>query len=109
MTKPRYLLVGGLVAMGFDSSGNYLLTISHSGRGVFATDTWVRVSRDDKPQYPEDGKAIGIGPIVGEVIKVEQRDETRDKIEMMSPDGKYRLLGESEGITLMEKTPNQAL
>ena len=31
---PRHLFVGGLVAMGFDSAGKYLLTISHSGRGV---------------------------------------------------------------------------
>ena len=30
-----YLHIGGLVAAGFDPSGAYLLTITHSGRGVF--------------------------------------------------------------------------
>jgi len=39
MTYPKYLFVGGLVAMGFDPSGKFLLTITHSGRGVFATET----------------------------------------------------------------------
>ena len=36
----KYLSVGGLVAMGLDETGNYLLTVTHSGRGVFDTRTW---------------------------------------------------------------------
>jgi hypothetical protein len=49
--------------MGFDASGEYLLTISHSGRGVFSTRTWERVSRDPELVYPEGGFGLGIGPI----------------------------------------------
>jgi len=101
MSQPKYLLVGGLVAMGFDASGKFLLTVSHSGRGVFSTDTWERVARDYGLSYPDGGKALGIGPLEGQVIKVEQRDQTRECIEMKSPDGKYRLVGESDGITII--------
>ena len=46
-----YLHVGGLVAAGFDPSGAYLLTITHSGRGVFATQTWSRVARNTELAY----------------------------------------------------------
>jgi hypothetical protein len=35
-----YLHVGGLVAVAFDETGRYLLTVSHAGRGVFDTATW---------------------------------------------------------------------
>jgi hypothetical protein len=33
---------------------------------------------------------------------VEERDENREQIHMTSPDGKFRLLGESDGITITE-------
>ena len=39
----RYLHIGGVVAVGYDASGAYLLTITHSGRGVYSTQTWERV------------------------------------------------------------------
>ncbi|MEX0726212.1 MAG: hypothetical protein WD065_08085 [Planctomycetaceae bacterium] len=68
MTK--HLFIGGLVAAGFDASGAYLLTVSHSGRGVFETTTWERVARDIHLAYPENGRAIGIGPIDGVSIPV---------------------------------------
>src|SRR5476651_2004795 len=42
----KYLHVGGLVAFGFDVSGDYLLVITHAGRGVFCTSSWHRVARD---------------------------------------------------------------
>src|SRR6185436_16580038 len=100
MAQPKHLFVGGLVAMGFDASGKYLLTVSHSGRGVFSTDTWERVARDATLAYPTGGEAVGIGPIDGQVIGVEERDERRDRIELQSPDGRFRLVGESDGITL---------
>jgi hypothetical protein len=45
MSETKHLLVGGLVAMGFDNTGKYLLTVSHSGRGVFVTETWKPVAR----------------------------------------------------------------
>jgi hypothetical protein len=103
MMYPKHLFVGGLVAMGFDPSGKFLLTVTHSGRGVFATETWERVARDPALAYPDDGKAVGIGPIDGQVIDVQERDERREQIVMQSPDGRFRLLGESEGITISEQ------
>jgi len=58
-----FLLIGGLVAVGFDPTGEYLLVISHSGRGVFSIKTWTRVARDVELSYPESGIGVGIGPI----------------------------------------------
>lgn len=40
----RYLHIGGLVAVGFDLSGGFLLVITHSGRGVFSAQTRERVA-----------------------------------------------------------------
>jgi hypothetical protein len=100
MTQPKHLFVGGLVAMGFDSSGKYLLTITHSGRGVFSTETWQRVARDTTLAYSNDGMAIGIGPIDGQTIFVTERNERRERIEIQSPDGRFHLVGESDGITV---------
>jgi hypothetical protein len=104
MTYPKHLFVGGLVAMGFDATGKFLLTVTHSGRGVFATETWERVARDPTLAYPDAGKAVGIGPIDGQEIDVQERDERRDQIVMHSPDGRFCLLGESEGITISEQS-----
>ena len=87
--------------MGFDASGKYLLTVSHSGRGVFSSGSWQRVARDSAVAYPEEGKAVGIGPIAGEVIVVESRDQTKETIKMSSPDGRYQLVGESDGVTVL--------
>jgi hypothetical protein len=100
----RHLLIGGLVAMGFDATGRYLLTVTHSGRGVFNTRNWERVARDTTVAYPTDGKAIGIGPIAGQVIGVQELDERRDRIEMRSPVGRFHLVGESNGITVTRHT-----
>jgi len=68
------LHVGGLVAVGVDPSGRYLLTISHSGRGVFDTSTWDRIARDTDLAYPVDGEAVGIGPLEGQTIPVKEID-----------------------------------
>ncbi len=100
MSEVKHLFVGGLVALGFDATGKFLLTISHSGRGVFAVGTWERVARDAKLAYPEAGKAVGIGPIDGQVFPVLERDETRAQITMNSPDGRFQLIGESDRITI---------
>jgi len=100
MSNSKYLLIGGLVAMGFDPSGEFLLTISHTGSGVFRVGTWEKLARDSATAYPIAGKAQGIGPLDGHVIEVAERDETRDKIEISSPDGKIHLLGEADGITI---------
>ena len=103
MNKPKTLFVGGLVAMGFDSTGQFLLTVTHSGRGVFSVTSWERVARDENLAYPENGKAIGIGPIEGQIIDVAERDENHEQIKMLSPDGHFNLLGESDGITISKK------
>lgn len=68
------LHVGGLVAVGVDPSGRYLLTVSHAGRGVFDTSTWHRVARDIELAYPVDGHAIGIGPLAEQKIPVKEID-----------------------------------
>jgi len=102
MAFHKHLFVGGLVAMGFDETGRYLLTITHSGRGVFSTDTWMRVSRDNSLAYPADGRAVGIGPIDGQKISVEERNEQKERIELQSPNSKFRLIGESDTIAITE-------
>ena len=97
--------------MGFDASGEFLLTVSHSGRGVFAVGSWERVARDSSLAYSDDGMAIGIGPIDGQMIEVQERSEQRDRITMLSPDGSLLVIGESDGITISEQAaaPNRSL
>ena len=90
MTR-KYLNVGGLISAGFDPSGQYLLTISHSGRGVFSTDSWELVARDSDLAYPENGVGVGIGPIAGERIEVYEKDYEKDFLHMISPDGRFLL------------------
>ena len=89
--------------MGFDSSGEFLLTVTHSGRGVFAVGSWERVARDATLAYPDCGRAVGIGPIAGQIIEVQERDEHRNRITMLSPDRTLLLIGESDGITISEQ------
>jgi len=78
------LHVGGLVVAGFDDTGSYLLTISHSGRGVFAAETWGRVARNYNLAYPENGVGIGIGPIDGQQIPVTEMDYAAEAFELIS-------------------------
>jgi len=95
-----YLHIGGLVAAGFDASGSYLLTIMHSGRGVFVTSTWERVARDYAFAYPEAGCGVGIGPIDGQTIPVTEMDYEKEKMHLTSPDGRITLNCESSGIAV---------
>lgn len=97
-----YLHVGGLVAAGFDVSGRFLLTVSSAGRGVFAVDTWTRVARDPADHYPEDGRAIGIGPIEGQVIEVAEIDD-ESRLDILCPDGRSRLTYRSGTITINDR------
>jgi hypothetical protein len=95
----RYLHIGGVVAVGFDTTEAFMLVISHNGRGVFDTKTWERVARDSAMSYPERGFGIGIGPIEGVKIPVVEMDwETYDKRSIASPSGSIQLLCESSGI-----------
>jgi hypothetical protein len=95
-----YLLVGGLVAAGFDPSGAYLLTISHSGRGVFSTRTWQRVARDYELAYPDLGVGIGIGPIEGQRIPITQMNFETGIMQLSSADDRIVLRCDSSGITV---------
>jgi hypothetical protein len=95
-----YLPIGGLVAAGFDASGAYLLTITHSGRGVFSTSTWERVARDYALAYPEAGAGIGVGPIAGQSIPVTEMNYQTGTMHLTSPDGRIILDCESSGISV---------
>jgi hypothetical protein len=58
------------VAIGVDRAERFLLTVSHSGRGVFSTGTWERVARCREVVYPADGWCTGIGPLAGVRVRV---------------------------------------
>jgi len=92
--------VGGLVAAGFDASGAYLLSVTHSGRGVFSTNTWERIARDYEVIYPNDGKCLGIGPLDGEIIAVTEMDFQKGVMSLKSPDGRIALVCESSVINV---------
>ena len=96
------LHIGGLVAIGFDKSGKYLLAVSHSGRGVFDMKTWSRIARDPTMAYPENNISIGIGPFEGEWISVIElnSDET---LRALSPDGKL-LFNYESGVVEVSDT-----
>jgi hypothetical protein len=98
----RYLHIGGIVAVAFDSTESYLLTITHSGRGVFRTDTWERVARDYELAYPEDSIGIGIGPIEGQPLPVTGMNFNTGEMLLVSPSGRYVLECESSGISITD-------
>jgi hypothetical protein len=98
----KHLFVGGLVAVGFDPSGQYLLTVSHAGRGVFSLGSWERVARDSELAYPEDGYAVGIGPMEGLVVPISELNYDTGELHFVSPDGKYKFEYEGGTITVTE-------
>jgi hypothetical protein len=93
-----FLLVGGLVAAGFDERGEFLLTVSHAGRGVFRVGTWERVARDYEVVYPVAGSCAGIGPLASQLISVTGMDPQTESMRLDSPDGAIILDCESSGI-----------
>src|SRR5882672_9129021 len=101
---PKHLFIGGLVAAGFDSAGEYLLAVSYSGRGVFSTATWERVARDAALAYPEAGIAVGIGPLDGVSVPVTEIDYDTGHLRFTSPDGRLSLEYESGTLTITEAT-----
>jgi hypothetical protein len=90
--------IGGLLAVGFDASGAYLLTVTHAGRGVFSTDTWKLVARDHEVIYPDGGTCPGIGPIDGKIISVTEMDFDTGAIRLKSSNGRIMLECESSVI-----------
>lgn len=87
----RFLMVGGLVAAGFDSTGKYLLTVSHSGRGLFRVTDWEKVARDLEIIYPENDQIKGIGPISGELVRIVQKDYETETFRLVAPDSSFTL------------------
>lgn len=96
----RYLHVGGVFAMGFDPRGEYLLVVSHAGRGVFSARTWERVARDKGVVYPEGGRCLGIGPIDGVSVLVTEMNYDTEELVLASPDGSLELEYDSGTITI---------
>jgi hypothetical protein len=101
----RYLHIGGVVAIGFDPTSEYLLVISHSGLGVFSTSTWDRVARSTELAYPTNGYGTGIGPIAGQMIRVNEMDYEAGFMRVVSPDGRFVLECESSGIAVTSPLP----
>lgn len=95
--------IGGLVAVGLDDQEDYLLTVTHPGRGVFSTKTWEKIARDYQLAYPTDGLAIGIGPIDGKKISVSELDSDHP-IEVTSKSGRFHLYCESSVIEITDKS-----
>ena len=79
------------MAIGFDPTGRYVLTVSHSGRGVFDKLTWKRVARDSSVDYPADGESIGIGPLARQHLKVSEIDYDNGTLDVVAPSGEYML------------------
>ena len=72
----RAILVGGLTDVGFGRADGqeFVLVVSHDGRGVFSSDGR-RVARDDAPldsAWHDERKrtALGIGPLDGERVSL---------------------------------------
>jgi hypothetical protein len=105
----RYLHIGGVVAVGFDPTGEFLLVITHSGRGVFSTLTWERVARKIELAYPERGVGAGIGPIDGQAIPVTQMNYETGHMRAVSPDGRIVLECESSGIAVQVPDAEQGV
>ena len=97
----RYLHIGGVVAVGFDATGYYMLAITHSGRGVFSTQTWERVARSTELAYPQGGVGIGIGPIDGQPIPVTEMNYDTGQMLVVGPGGRFILECESSGIAVL--------
>lgn len=99
--KPdKYLYVGGVIAIGFDTTGDYMLVVSHSGRGVFSTETWERLARDPELSFPENNISIGIGPIDKESVPVTEIDYDTGVLNTSSLDGKIILRYEEGTIKI---------
>ncbi len=107
MPKDTCLHVGGVIAMGFSRNGDYLLVISHSGRGVYAMVDWQRVARDAELAYPENGIGFGIGPIDGECIEITEMNHDTGELNLNTPDGSMTLRYESGTIEITQSASKQ--
>ena len=67
--------VGGVVAVGFDQSSDFLLVVSHSGRGLFDTRSGERIAREVRVTGYEGYDhttltARGIGKLKDETVRI---------------------------------------
>ena len=72
-TKPNIFGIGGLIQVGFSPQSDYLLIVSHQGRGVFDCISGQKIARDtngDWWQYFDETTLIaeGIGNLTGQKI-----------------------------------------
>lgn len=103
----RSLHIGGIVAVGFDATGSYLLVITHSGRGVFSTHTWERVARSTELAYPVGGVGVGIGPIEGQSVPVAEMNFNTGEMRVADPGRRFVLECESSGIAVVDPDPGR--
>ena len=89
--RKQFLHIGGVVALGFDPTGEFMLIITHSGRGVFRVGTWERLARDVALAYPANGFGIGIGPIADLRIPVISLDYARGELNARTPDLAFKI------------------
>ena len=86
--------------MGLDETEQYLLVVSHSGRGLFRTSDWIRIGRDYEIIYPEEGAIEGIGPLASRPVEVRERSGEAEVRIALS--GRPEILvGSSDGIEVL--------
>ena len=117
--------VGGTTCVGFSADGVHLMSVSHSGRGVFHIASGKRVARDNEDfgSWHRDVEVDGIGPLKGQVVPVfgifsdipqQILDELRDfdltshitafKGAALSPDNQFLAIGYSDEIQIYKRT-----
>ena len=69
---------------------------------MFSLGSWERVARDSGLAYPEDGHAVGIGPMEGLVVPINELNYDTGELNFVSPDGKYKFEYEGGTITITE-------
>ncbi len=103
--KMETIFAGGVVAIGVDSSSEWLIVVSHSGRGVFSLKTGERIARDPNSTYPNDGRIQGIGPISSQTILVKEEYSEKEII-LFSPNGRYKIVATSDHIEITDLKAN---
>lgn len=91
MNTKYNLNVGGVIAMGIDQSSRYLITVSHSGRGIFELCNGKKLHRDSNITYPVNNKIEGIGLCENKIFEVVEKDYKSDKpIVVVSTDKNFK-------------------
>lgn len=66
------VMAGGLVGVGFGHDSDFLLIVTHDGRGVVDCATGLKIARDRAAVYPDEQtlEIEGVGPLTGLTIRV---------------------------------------